>query len=96
MRKAIYLLLFALMAKGSFAQSKTITGEVTNKYNGAPLAECLIELNLDLDGARLLINQISNRAKNTPYVKSFSNPAVNAANYQIAFFPPFFSKTFYK
>lgn len=50
-------------------------------------AECLIELNTDLDGARNLINQIRLRAKNTPYVKSFSNPSQNAANYQIGTYP---------
>jgi len=50
-------------------------------------AECLVELNQDLDGARDLINQIRTRAQNTPYVKSFNNPSVNAANYQIGTYP---------
>jgi starch-binding outer membrane protein, SusD/RagB family len=50
-------------------------------------AEALIELNQNLDGARGLINGIRNRALNTPKVKSFSNPAVNAANYQIGLYP---------
>jgi hypothetical protein len=50
-------------------------------------AECLIELNQNLDGARLLINQIRTRALNTPKVKSFTTPANNAANYQIGLYP---------
>ena len=50
-------------------------------------AEALIELNQNLDEARDLINQIRDRAKNTPYVKRFSNPSVNAANYQINLYP---------
>jgi len=50
-------------------------------------AEALIEMNQNLDVARDLINQIRNRAKNTPYVKDFNNPAVDAANYKIGLYP---------
>ena len=50
-------------------------------------AECLVELNQNLDVARDLVNQIRSRAKNTPYVKSFTNPAINAANYNIGLYP---------
>lgn len=50
-------------------------------------AEALIELNQNLDEARSLINQVRERAKNTPYVKSFDNPSVDAANYQIGLYP---------
>lgn len=50
-------------------------------------AEALIELNQNLDLARDLINQIRNRARNTPYVKSFWNPSLPAANYQIGLYP---------
>ena len=50
-------------------------------------AEALIELNQNLDEARNLINQVRSRALNTPYVKSFSNPSVNAANYKIGLYP---------
>lgn len=50
-------------------------------------AEALIELNQNLDEARTLINQLRTRAANTPKVKSFSNPAINAANYQIGLYP---------
>ncbi|MEJ8840920.1 RagB/SusD family nutrient uptake outer membrane protein [Lacibacter sp. H375] len=50
-------------------------------------AEALVELNQNLDLARTLINQLRTRAANTPKVKSFSNPAINAANYQIGLYP---------
>lgn len=50
-------------------------------------AEALIELNQNLDEARKLINDIRTRAANTPKVKSFSNPLVDAANYQIGTYP---------
>jgi len=47
-------------------------------------AECLVELSQDLQKARELVNQIRNRAKNSPYVRSFADPSKPAANYQIA------------
>jgi hypothetical protein len=50
-------------------------------------AEALIEMNQDLDQARGLINQIRQRAQNTPWVKSFGNNSANAANYQIGLYP---------
>ena len=50
-------------------------------------AEALIELNQNLDLARTLINQVRSRALNTTYVKSFTNPSANAANYQIGLYP---------
>lgn len=50
-------------------------------------AEALIELNQNLDEARNLINQIRSRALNTPYVKSFTDPTKDAANYKIGLYP---------
>lgn len=52
-------------------------------------AEALIELNEgnSLETARGLINDIRNRAKNSPYVKDFSNPVRDAANYVINPYP---------
>lgn len=50
-------------------------------------AEALIELNQNLDEARNLINQIRQRAQNTPYVKKFGDNTVPAANYQIGLYP---------
>jgi starch-binding outer membrane protein, SusD/RagB family len=50
-------------------------------------AEALIELNQDLEIARDLINQVRSRAMNTPYVKDFSDPTKDAANYQIGLYP---------
>lgn len=47
-------------------------------------AECLVELNQDLQKAREIINQIRSRAKTSPYVKSFADPSKSAANYQIS------------
>ncbi|MCY4561029.1 MAG: RagB/SusD family nutrient uptake outer membrane protein [Flavobacteriaceae bacterium] len=49
-------------------------------------AEATIELG-NIDQGITLINQIRNRAKNTPYVKDFSNPSVDAANYLIEPYP---------
>jgi starch-binding outer membrane protein, SusD/RagB family len=59
------------------------------KYSEVLLAkaEALIELNQNLDEARNLINQIRSRAANTPKVRSFTNPAVPAANYQVGLYP---------
>lgn len=45
-------------------------------------AEALIELNQDLDGARTLINQVRNRAKNSRYVQKVDGSG-DAANYVI-------------
>lgn len=52
-------------------------------------AEALIELNEGngLETARGLINDIRNRAKDSPYVKDFHNPARDAANYVINPYP---------
>ena len=50
-------------------------------------AEALIEMNQNLDQARDLINQIRQRAGNTPYVKKFGDNSVDAANYQIGLYP---------
>ena len=49
-------------------------------------AEALIELNSIAD-AMTIINQIRNRAKNSPYVYDFNNTSQNAANYQIGLYP---------
>lgn len=51
-------------------------------------AEALIELNNGgLDEARELINQIRRRAKNSTYVKNFTNSDQDAANYLINEYP---------
>lgn len=49
-------------------------------------AEALIELNSIAD-AMTIINQIRNRAKNSPYVYDFNDTSQNAANYQIGLYP---------
>jgi starch-binding outer membrane protein, SusD/RagB family len=49
-------------------------------------AEALIETG-DVPGGMDLINQIRQRAKNTPYVKDFNDPSQNAANYHIELYP---------
>lgn len=49
-------------------------------------AEALIEQGMISDGVTI-INQIRTRAKNSPYVKDFSNPNQNAANYLINNYP---------
>lgn len=49
-------------------------------------AEASIETG-NIEQARLIINQIRDRAKNTPYVRSFDNPAQDAANYLIEPYP---------
>lgn len=49
-------------------------------------AECLVELNQDLPEARRLVNLIRLRAKNTSYVKDFTDPAKPAANYKIGLY----------
>ncbi|MEL6194865.1 MAG: RagB/SusD family nutrient uptake outer membrane protein [Bacteroidota bacterium] len=46
-------------------------------------AECLVELNQNLDEARTIINQIRERAANTSPVADFNDPSQPAANYQI-------------
>ncbi|WP_290868798.1 RagB/SusD family nutrient uptake outer membrane protein [Flavobacterium sp.] len=50
-------------------------------------AEALIESGTNVSGGVALINEIRNRAKNSPYVKDFNNPSVNAANYLINLYP---------
>ena len=52
-------------------------------------AEALIELNEGdgLDTARSLINEIRNRAKNSPYVKDFNDNSKYAAHYLINSYP---------
>lgn len=50
-------------------------------------AEALIEMNQNLDEARNLINQIRDRAKNTPWVKKFGDNSVPAANYHVGLYP---------
>lgn len=49
-------------------------------------AEALIETG-DVPGGMDLINQIRQRAKNTPYVKDFNDPSQDAANYHIELYP---------
>ena len=51
-------------------------------------AEALIELGgSGLEEARQLINQVRERAKNSPYVKYFNDPTKDAANYKIGLYP---------
>lgn len=50
-------------------------------------AEALIESGSNVSGGVALINEIRNRAKNSPYVKDFNNPSQNAANYLINLYP---------
>jgi starch-binding outer membrane protein, SusD/RagB family len=58
------------------------------KYSDVLLwkAEALIELNQNLDEARDLINQIRQRAKGSPYVKTLDGTG-NAANYLVGLYP---------
>ena len=49
-------------------------------------AEALIESGGNLEEARNLINEVRNRAKNSPYVKTLDGSA-NAANYRIELYP---------
>lgn len=49
-------------------------------------AEAAIELN-DTETGMNIINQIRNRAKNSPRVYDFNNPSVDAANYDIELYP---------
>ena len=55
-------------------------------------AEALIESGTNVSGGVALINEIRNRAKNSPYVKDFNNPSQNAANYLINLYPLTLSK----
>ena len=59
------------------------------KYSDLMLwkAEALIESGTNVSGGVAIINEIRNRAKNSPYVKDFNNPSVNAANYLINLYP---------
>lgn len=50
-------------------------------------AEALIESGTDLETARQLINKIRQRAQQSAYVKSWSDPANYAANYKIGLYP---------
>jgi hypothetical protein len=50
-------------------------------------AEALIEGDGNLDEARIIINQIRNRAKQSEYVRDFENPDQYAANYNIEEYP---------
>lgn len=51
-------------------------------------AEALIELNQNLDEARLLINEVRGRAANSQYwVKDFNDDTKYAANYKISLYP---------
>jgi hypothetical protein len=50
-------------------------------------AEALIESGTNVSEGVALINEIRNRAKNSPYVKDFNNPSQDAANYLINLYP---------
>jgi hypothetical protein len=49
-------------------------------------AEALIEIGSDLNTARSLINKVRERAKNSSYVKDFTDKSKNAANYSISLY----------
>jgi hypothetical protein len=63
------------------------------KYSDVLLwkAEASIE-NGNIPEGIALINMIRTRAKNSPYVKDFANPSINAANYLINAYPSNLSK----
>lgn len=51
-------------------------------------AEALIEIGGNgLEEARILINQVRQRAQNSAYVKDFNDPTKDAANYKIGLYP---------
>lgn len=64
------------------------------KYSDLMLwkAEALIESGSNVSAGVAIINEIRNRAKNSPYVKDFNNSSQNAANYLINLYPLSLSK----
>lgn len=77
-----------LRASGGFPWAKGALDWPIIKISDVLLwkAEASIELN-DTETGMTIINQIRNRAKNSPRVYDFNNPSINAANYSIELYP---------
>jgi hypothetical protein len=77
-----------LRASGGFPWAKGALDWPIIKISDVMLwkAEAAIELN-DMETGMNIINQIRNRAKNSPRVYDFNNPSVDAANYDIELYP---------
>lgn len=77
-----------LRASGGFPWAKGALDWPIIKISDVMLwkAEAAIELN-DTETGMNIINQIRNRAKNSPRVYDFNNPSVDAANYDIELYP---------
>ncbi len=77
-----------LRASGGFPWAKGALDWPIIKISDVMLwkAEAAIELN-DTETGMNIINQIRNRAKNSPRVYDFNNPSVDAANYAIELYP---------
>lgn len=77
-----------LRASGGFPWAKGALDWAIIKISDVMLwkAEAAIELN-DTETGMNIINEIRNRAKNSPRVYDFNNPSVNAANYVIELYP---------
>ncbi|MFG6685201.1 RagB/SusD family nutrient uptake outer membrane protein [Mariniflexile sp. HNIBRBA6329] len=77
-----------LRASGGFPWAKGALDWPIIKISDVMLwkAEASIELN-DTETGMTIINEIRNRAKNSPYVYDFNNPSMNAANYSIELYP---------
>ncbi len=77
-----------LRASGGFPWAKGALDWAIIKISDVMLwkAEASIELN-DIETGMTIINQIRNRAKNSPRVYDFNNNSVDAANYAIELYP---------
>ncbi|HEX9826964.1 MAG TPA: RagB/SusD family nutrient uptake outer membrane protein [Flavobacteriaceae bacterium] len=77
-----------LRASGGFPWAKGALDWAIIKFSDVLLwkAEASIELN-DLSTGMSIINQIRSRAKTSPYVYDFNNPAMDASNYSIGLYP---------
>lgn len=77
-----------LRASGGFPWAKGALDDALIKISDVMLwkAEASIELG-DVATGMEIINQIRERAMNSPYVKDFVDPSQNAANYQIGLYP---------
>lgn len=76
-----------LRASGGFPWAKGALDWPIIKISDVLLwkAEAAIELN-DTETGMTIINQIRNRAKNSPRVYNYNNPSIDAANYSIALY----------
>lgn len=77
-----------LRASGGFPWAKGALDWAIIKISDVMLwkAEASIELN-DIETGMIIINQIRNRAKNSPRVYDFNDNSVDAANYAIELYP---------